>query len=189
MTLPTPTLDDRRFQDIVDEAKRLIPTFTPEWTNHNLSDPGVALIELFAWMSEMILYRLNQVPDRFYTKFLDLVGIEPFPSSSARTDLTFWLSSPQADAVRVPAGTQVGTAVTGGESAVLFTTLEDLTISQPVLSAALTTRAEDDERVTDVWEDLRYPAATISCFGRRTGPRCAPAHGRRRLDGLRRLLR
>ena len=62
MPLPAPELDDRKFQDIVDEAKRLIPRFCPEWTNHNVSDPGVALIELFAWMSEMVLYRVNQVP-------------------------------------------------------------------------------------------------------------------------------
>ena len=110
MALPAPNLDDRKFQDIVDEAKRLIPRYCPEWTNHNLSDPGVALIELFAWMSEMILFRLNQVPDRLYIKFLDLVGIEPFPPSVARADLTFWLSAVLDHAVTVPAGTEVATA-------------------------------------------------------------------------------
>ena len=93
MTLPVPNLDDRSFQDIVDEAKRLIPSYCPEWTNHNLSDPGVALIELFAWMTEMTLFRLNQVPDAFYTQFLDLVGIEPFPAAGGAADLTFWLST------------------------------------------------------------------------------------------------
>ena len=87
MSLPVPNLDDRKFQDIVDEAKRLIPSFCPEWTNHNLSDPGVALIELFAWMTEMTLFRLNQVPDAFYTRMLNLLGFEPFPASAARTDL------------------------------------------------------------------------------------------------------
>src|SRR5204863_8305145 len=56
MTLPVPTLDDRRFQDIVDEAKRLIPRSCPEWTDHNLSDPGITLIELFVWTTEMVLY-------------------------------------------------------------------------------------------------------------------------------------
>ena len=40
MSLPSPNLDDRKYQDIVDEAKRLIPQFCPEWTNHNLSDPA-----------------------------------------------------------------------------------------------------------------------------------------------------
>jgi predicted phage baseplate assembly protein len=171
VTLPSPNLDDRKYQDIVDEAKRLIPSYTPEWTNHNLSDPGVALIELFAWMSEMLLFRLNQVPDRLYTKFLDLVGIEPYPSSSARTDLTFWLSSVQAESVFVPAGTQVGTPLADREAPVLFTTLEDLTIVQPGLTAAVTTLAEDDELVTDVWEDLEYPLGTTPCFGSEPQPR------------------
>ncbi len=109
MPLPAPELDDRKFQDIVDEAKRLIPRYCPEWTNHNVSDPGVALIELFAWMSEMVLFRVNQVPDRLYVHFLNLVGIEPFPPSVARADLTFWLSAVLDTEVRVPAGTEVMT--------------------------------------------------------------------------------
>jgi len=48
MPLPTPNLDDRRFQDILDEARRLIPRYCPEWTDHNLSDPGITFLELFA---------------------------------------------------------------------------------------------------------------------------------------------
>src|ERR671932_724841 len=75
MPLPTPNLDDRRFQDIVDEAKSLIPLYCPEWTDHNVSDPGVALIELFAWMTDMLLYRVNQTPDKMYVKFLELIGV------------------------------------------------------------------------------------------------------------------
>ena len=69
MAFPKVNLDDRRFQDLVDEAKRLIPNYLPEWTNHNVADPGVALIELFAWMTELTLYRLNQIPDRLYESF------------------------------------------------------------------------------------------------------------------------
>jgi len=84
MSLPAPDLDDRRFQDIVDEAKRRINRLCPEWTDHNVSDPGVALIELFAWMTEMTIFRLNQVPDAFYTHMLNLIGFEPFPATAAR---------------------------------------------------------------------------------------------------------
>ena len=76
MPLPTPMLDDRKFQDIVDQAKRLIPRYCPEWTDHNVSDPGVALIELFAWMTDLLLYRINQVPDKLYVRFLEMIGVQ-----------------------------------------------------------------------------------------------------------------
>src|SRR5690606_8521896 len=165
MALPSPDLDDRRFQDLVDEAKRLIPRHCPEWTNHNLSDPGVALIELFAWMSEMVLYRLNQVPDRFYTKFLELVGIELFPPSVARAEVTCRLSSITDAPVVVPVGTEVSTTDQGdGLGDVIFTTEEQLVISQPDLVAALTAGA-DETTFTDVWDALRYERETVMCFG------------------------
>ena len=55
MPLNAPKLDNRTFQDIVDEAKKRIPLYAPQWTDHNISDPGITLIELFAWMTEMML--------------------------------------------------------------------------------------------------------------------------------------
>ncbi|MGE3621663.1 MAG: putative baseplate assembly protein [Acidimicrobiia bacterium] len=164
MALPAPDLDDRRFQDLVDEAKRLIPRYCPEWTNHNLSDPGVALIELFAWMSEMVLFRVNQVPDKLYTKFLDLVGIEPFPPAVATADLTFFLSGIVDEPVVVPAGTEVATAE-ASTGTVVFTTSTDLTIAQPLLVAALTSTGRGTaERFTDVWDALRYERDSVTCF-------------------------
>ena len=84
MALPAPNLDDRRFQDLVDDAKRLVQQRCPEWTDHNVSDPGVTLIETFAYMTDQLLYRLNRVPDRIYVKFLDLIGVRLFPPTAAR---------------------------------------------------------------------------------------------------------
>ncbi|MGN6245226.1 MAG: putative baseplate assembly protein [Motilibacteraceae bacterium] len=162
MALPAPNLDDRRFQDLVDEAKRAIPRHCPEWTNHNLNDPGVALIELFAWMSDQLLYRLNQVPDRLYTHFLNLVGIEPFPPGVARTDLTFWLSAALDQVVTVPAGTAVATAGDAEGSAVVFTTTEDLAIAPPRLSALRTTTGPETPG-RDVLEDVRL-GVPVPCF-------------------------
>src|SRR6266496_3701557 len=109
MTLPTPTLDDRRFQDIVDEAKRLIPQYCPEWTDHNVSDPGVTLIELFAWMTDMLLYRVNQIPDKLYVNFLDLIGVRLEPPRAARGAVTFYLSAAQTSEITIPADTEVAT--------------------------------------------------------------------------------
>ena len=62
MVLPAPNLDDRDFQDLVDDAKRLVQQRCPEWTDHNVSDPGVTLIEAFAQMVDQLIYRLNRVP-------------------------------------------------------------------------------------------------------------------------------
>jgi len=139
MALPVPNLDDRRFQDLVDDAKRLVQQRCPEWTDHNVSDPGVTLIEAFAWMTDQLLYRLNRVPDRHYVKFLELIGIRLFPPAAARGEVTFWLSAPQPDAVRIAGGTQVATIRTETDDAVVFTTLEDLPIVPVKLAHVLTT--------------------------------------------------
>src|SRR4029453_15194378 len=94
----------------------------PEWTDHNVSDPGVTLIEAFATMVDQLLYRLNQVPDRHYVKFLELIGVRLFPPTAAQAPVTFRLSAPQADTVRIPAGTQVPTLRTEAEEAIPSTT-------------------------------------------------------------------
>jgi hypothetical protein len=73
MPLQLPNLDDRRYADLVEEARSLIPTHAPEWTNHNPSDPGITLIELFAYLTEMLIYRLNRVTDENKKKFLKLL--------------------------------------------------------------------------------------------------------------------
>ncbi|HYO43141.1 MAG TPA: putative baseplate assembly protein [Candidatus Limnocylindrales bacterium] len=128
MALPVPNLDDRRFQDLVDEAKRLVQQRCPEWTDHNVSDPGVTLIELFAWMTDQVVYRLNRVPDRNYVKFLELIGVSLYPPTAARTTVTFWLSAPQPDVVTIAASTQVATVRTDTSEAIVFQTTDDLPI-------------------------------------------------------------
>ncbi|MFN2471969.1 MAG: putative baseplate assembly protein [Gaiellaceae bacterium] len=146
MALPVPNLDDRRFQDLVDDAKRLVQQRCPEWSDHNVSDPGVTLIELFAWMTDQLLYRLNRVPDRNYVKFLELVGMRLFPATPARTDVTFWLSAPQPNMVRIPGATEVATPRTQDDEAISFTTLEELAIVPTSLAYAASTIAGGELR-------------------------------------------
>ncbi|MET4156676.1 putative baseplate assembly protein [Agromyces sp. PvR057] len=125
MNLPAPNLDDRRFQDLVDDAKRLVALRCPEWTDHNVSDPGVTLIEAFAFMTDELLYRLNRVPDRLYLAYLDLLGVTLFPPANASTELVFWLSAPQTSTVVVPARTEAGTPRTETSESIVFTTVDD----------------------------------------------------------------
>ncbi len=129
MTLPVPHLDDRRFQDLVDDAKRLVAARCPEWSDHNVSDPGVTLIETFAFMTDELLYRLNRVPDKLYIAFLDLIGTTLFPPTAARADLVFWLAAPREDAVIVPEHTEVGTPRTEQTESTVFQTTSELSDS------------------------------------------------------------
>jgi hypothetical protein len=76
MALPIPNLDDRTFNDLINEARALIPVYDKDWTNHNPSDPGITLVELFAWLIEMVIYRVDQVPEANYRNFLKLIGID-----------------------------------------------------------------------------------------------------------------
>ena len=88
--IPTLNLDDRTFDDIKEEALKLIPRYCPEWTNHNASDPGITLIELFSWMTEMTLYRLNKVPQKNYLAMFELMGLSLSTPQSARALIQFF---------------------------------------------------------------------------------------------------
>ncbi|HBY98941.1 MAG: putative baseplate assembly protein [Ardenticatenaceae bacterium] len=93
MPLPLPNLDDRRWTDLVEEGQALIPLYAPGWTDHNVHDPGITLMELLAWIAEMDLYQLNRIPDRHRRKFLALIGLRPAPPRPARTVLSFGLQA------------------------------------------------------------------------------------------------
>jgi len=137
MPLTAPNLDDRMFADIVTQAKSLIPRYAPEWTNFNETDPGMTLVELFAWMSEILLYRLNQVPDMNYIKFLQLIGIELEAAQPAKAEVTFSVSRTDVASVPVPQGTQVSAQGSSGQ-AIVFETDQGLIAISATLAAIQT---------------------------------------------------
>ncbi|MPV48632.1 putative baseplate assembly protein [Pseudactinotalea sp. HY160] len=162
MMLPTPHLDDRRFQDLVDDAKRRIQATCPEWTDHNVSDPGVTLVETFAHMVDELSYRLNRVPDRLFVTFLELIGVQLQPPSAARADLTYWLSAPQPEEVRIPAGTAACTPREENEDPVVFATTHDLVVPPRTLTHVLVEQADGDpsSRDANLREGDRFSAFT-----------------------------
>src|SRR5215210_1204270 len=89
MPLTVPVISDRKYQNLLDEALARIPVHNPEWTNFNRSDPGVTLVELFAFLTENLLYRSNLIPERNRLKFLSLLGVPLQPASSARGLVVF----------------------------------------------------------------------------------------------------
>src|ERR671921_178467 len=105
MVLSLPNLDDRRWVDLVEEGRALIPFYAPEWTDHNIHDPGITTLELFAWVAEMDIYRLNRVPLAHRLKFLALVGVSPLPPRPARTVLRLTRRAASAP-FELPAGVE-----------------------------------------------------------------------------------
>ena len=129
MRLPEITLDDRHFQELVNEARLKIGQTCPEWTEHNVSDPGITLIELFASMTETLIYRLNRVPDKLHVALLELLGITLEPPTAASTEIRFRLSAPANEPVAIPGGdTEVGTVRTAHEPSIVFQTSDDFEI-------------------------------------------------------------
>lgn len=116
MSLPVPNLDDRRFSDLMAEALNRIRSVCPEWTDLGPSDPGIALLEAFACLTEILLYRVNRIPEKATLEFLKLMGVSLTAPSAASTDLTFSLGVPKDTETVIPAGTRVTTARNAGSA-------------------------------------------------------------------------
>jgi predicted phage baseplate assembly protein len=147
--LPEIVLDDRRFQELVNEARMRVAQRCPEWTDHNVSDPGITLIELFAWLTDTLVYRVNRIPDKLHVALLELLGMRLQPPTAAQTDVLFRLAAPAEDEdVLIPAGeTEVAAQRVGPEEPVVFQVEEDFTIpaARPVAYAV-----ERDGKAKDV---------------------------------------
>jgi hypothetical protein len=107
MPLTSLQLDDRRYEELRDEALSRIPIHNPEWTNFNESDPGVTLVELFAFLTENLLYRVNQIPRRNQLKFLSMLGIPLNPAKSAQGIVAFAKANGGPDAITLTTGSEV----------------------------------------------------------------------------------
>ncbi|MEJ7812805.1 MAG: hypothetical protein WKG32_20490, partial [Gemmatimonadaceae bacterium] len=94
MPIIAPQLDDLRFDRTVDDLVRRIPVYAPEWTDFNDSDPGITLVQLFAYLAEQVGYRLNRIPEKNHIELLKLLGVRLKPARAATTRLAFLLADP-----------------------------------------------------------------------------------------------
>lgn len=153
MALIGPILDDRSFEQLRDELIKRIPVYAPEWTDHNTSDPGVALLELFAHLGESLLFRFNQIPDATKVAFLRLLGVQPRPAQIARTLLVLQTERPEGVQVLRGAEARAGALAfeTDGEVvawpletyAVGKTAAPDVSTADPLRAAAEKHRRQD----------------------------------------------
>lgn len=142
--LPKANLDDRRYEELMAECLQRIPRYCPEWTNFNPSDPGITLVELFAWLTEQMLVRFNQVPRRYYIAFLEMLGMRLQAALPARTEVTFYLSASLPEPYLIPQYTTVATLRTENDEAIEFSTDRPLTVGLPRIRHLLTAPIAED---------------------------------------------
>lgn len=133
-----PRLDDRSYDSILAEMRSRISRYTPEWkpvwSDLNDSDPGITMLQVVAWLGEMLAFRMNQVPDLNYLKFLQLLGVELRAAESAQAQITFPMRQTWPDATTiVPLGTQVIAETAGGGPPLVFEATQALTVVRPAL--------------------------------------------------------
>jgi hypothetical protein len=128
-----PQLDDRTFEDLYRDLRLRIQRYSKEWTNFNESDPGITLLQLFAWLSEMMLVRMNQIPRKNYFKFLKLLGQDLRPALPATAHLSFFTKATQR-ADTVPERAQISAQIPDGGPPVIFETLQPLDLIQAPLA-------------------------------------------------------
>jgi len=137
-----PRLDDHSYDSIVAEMRSRISRYTPEWqpvwSDLNDSDPGITMLQVFAWLGEMLAYRMNQVPALTYLKFLQLLGVELRAAEPAEVQITFPMKPGFAKATTiVPQGTQVIAETEGGGPPLVFEATKALTVLRPHVVAVI----------------------------------------------------
>jgi len=124
MPLRAPNLDDRDFEQLLSEAKARVRQACPQWELSE-SDPAEVLLEAFAHLTEVMIYRLNRLPEKAYIEFLSLLGLRMQPPTAASAELTFSRSRATESAVEIPRGSRVAVAKpTGSEDPPLFVTAQ-----------------------------------------------------------------
>lgn len=178
MALISPILDNRTYEQLRDELVKRIPVYAPEWTDHNESDPGIALLELFAYLGESLLYRFNQIPDTTKLEFLRLLGVQPRPAMTAKALL--------AASTEVPAGVQILRGSEAKAGAVSLETADEVyvwpldaiavgKIAAPPATTAAETERRDDARArlqlnpsasADFYDTVEVPADPMAAEAR-----------------------
>ncbi len=162
-----PVIDDRTFDDIVAEARTRIARYTPEWapvwTDVNDSDPGITLVQVFSWLTEMLIYRMSKVPDLNYLKFLELIGIELNPAEPAQAEITFpVVATNSSPYVIVPLHTQVSAPAPDGGQPLIFETERAIYALTAALAAVIAYDGFSFNDETDANQDAQ---STFQPFG------------------------
>ncbi|MFN8451281.1 MAG: putative baseplate assembly protein [Anaerolineae bacterium] len=166
MPLTPPVLDNRTFEELLRDARLRIPQYNPEWTDFNDSDPGITLLQLFAWLTEMMFVQMNRLPDLNYVKFLQMLGMELKPAQPSTAHLTLTPDG-KTGVVSLPQYTRVEATPPGGTPITFEMTTGVDVVATPLAAVGVfdTTRFVN---VTAQNDDLR--SETFRPFGWQAKP-------------------
>ena len=158
MSLDVPDLDDRTYEELRADALKRLPVHAPEWTDHNVHDPGITILELLAWLVETYGYQLDRVTDDHRRKYLELVGVTPRPPRSASVELSVGSSEETAEG-ELPARTPV-LVETPDREEVRFETETDLVLTPATIDAVVSehARGRTDHTAANTSEGRSFPA-------------------------------
>src|SRR5262249_18961078 len=167
LNTPIPQIDDRRYDSLLAEVRtriaRYTPEWTPVWTDVNDDDPGVTMAQVFAWLAEMLAYRMNKVPELNYIKFLQLLRLELKAAEAAPADMTFQVKKSFREAlVIVPARTQLTAEAPDGGPPIVFETERALIALKAQLASLL---AYDGYTYTPVTDENAKATTGFQPFG------------------------
>lgn len=162
MPIQAPNLDDRTFDQLIAEAWQQVNTTCPAWTDRTESDPGTVLVELFAYLTEALIYRLNRLPNKAYIEFLRLLGVTMHPPAAASVGLTFTLAKAAAQDVVIPRFTRISTAAANGSTPQpVFASADELTIAAGKTSITGTAYHSDQVQYEDAGVGTGQPGQVI----------------------------
>lgn len=122
----TPKIDPRNFKSLLEEKRNIVPLYTPEWDAADDRDNGVALLKIFTHMQEEIINRLNKMPEKNFTAFLEMIGLKLMPAQPAKAPVTFYLPENLSGGVFIPAGTKVTVDETDKHKVINFETINGI---------------------------------------------------------------
>src|SRR6185295_3741653 len=155
-----PTIDDRSFDSLLDEVRtriaRYTPEWTPVWTDVNDNDPGITMVQVFAFLAEILTYRMSKTPELNYIKFLQLLGIELNAAEPSQAEVTFPVKSTFTDpSLIVPLATQITAQGATGAAPVVFETERSLVALRAPLASLLVFDGFTFTNVTKESEDAQ----------------------------------
>lgn len=125
-----PELVDATREAVRSDVRGRIAGYTPDWTNPDRQDAGVALVRLFGTQAEPVLGRVNRLPEKVLAEQLRTAGVRRRPAGAAEALLEFRVNPPDGASVLIPAGFQAATS-----SRIVYETDEDLYATPATLGA------------------------------------------------------